>query len=130
MNTKEYAIEMLKALDRIKSFSTIEYIQMTEGFGKLWAPIFDEFKEKGVISDYLTPNGYPVNRPYIDALQAEYTSILNTIEHEEEERDLRLKQLAQAIKDSKRAKITSWISIGIALLSVMIALATLLLNLK
>ena len=115
--TKEYVLAILEALDRIEGYRTIDLFQMQDGFSEFWAPIFDEFKAKRVISDG-TINGYPVNKPYVTMLKAEYRQKLKKIEEDEEERALRLIHIRVDIQQIRSAKRLAWISIIISIASV------------
>lgn len=117
IETKEYVIAMLGVLDRIECFSTIELIQMGDGFSQFWAPIFDEFKAKRVISDG-TIKGFPVNKPYISLLRAEYKQKLKKIEEDEEDRKLNNAHKRAEIKRIRRAEITAWLSLIISILAI------------
>lgn len=115
--TKEYVLAMLKALDRIEGYSTIDLLQMNEGFSEFWAPIFDEFKSKRIISDG-TINGFPVNKPYIAMLRAEYNQKLKKIEEAEEDRKLNNAHKRADIKRIRRAEITAWLSLIISIFAI------------
>lgn len=127
IESKEFCHEMIKALDRIKSFKIIDREQMSDGsFGKYWARIFDEFYSRHVISGQSPTGVHPVNPPYIDVLRGEYAERLNEIKAIEAERRLHMEHMAQAIKDSKIAKTKAIISIIISGLSLVVSILSLL----
>lgn len=111
---------MLKALDKIEHFRVIELIQMQEGFSDFWAAIFDEFKERRVITE--NSGRFYINKPYITLLRAEYESKLSSIEQEENERQIRIQHMRADIKQINQAKVISWLSIFIAVAGLIVSI--------
>lgn len=112
---------MLKALDKIGGYDKINPSRDGSDFGELWAPIFDEFKNRMVIS--LTGMGdYYVNNPYIPLLKTEYEEKLDKIIKNENDRLLDIQHKKADMNDMLITRRIAYVSIAISIAGIIIAI--------